>query len=513
MEELRLAAIRDLALLDTEPEREFDELAQLAATICGTPMSTITLVDEHRQWFKARYGVPIQETPRASDFCNPTIRGDGVFVVEDGSKEKPFCLNPFVTAPNGLRFYAGVPISVRDGLKIGTLCVHDTQPRSLTAYQQETLAILARQVGVHMELRLQRQGLQRALEDKASLIAQLGASDQLFRTFMHYSPMASFIKDDKGRFVYYNQRLANSAGVKMDSAIGLTDKDLWPEEIAQPLQENDRRAVASEEFVEVDETTELAGTRTDWRCFKFPWRNSSGEQMLAGIRIDVTEERQHQAALSRYQAQLEEANIRLTRSANTDPLTGLANRRAFDEGMDAAAGTSITPGQEIALLTIDVDDFKCVNDTFGHAYGDRVLRQIAKVIVHCTLAQDLVARSGGEEFTVMLPASGPATAITTAERILTELREVPWEYHLVTVSIGVSAATIEDRDLSCVLARSDRALYRAKEQGRNRVVYLTKSQDDINSSKLEYELQQNSRNTSFLPALLVATHKSASSLA
>ena len=480
MDDLRLAATRELEVLDTEPESEFDELVSLAARICGTPMSTITLLDEHRQWFKAKHGVSLTETPRDVSFCDYTLRGTELFVVEDTLTSAQFCNNPFVTAPNGVRFYAGMPVSGRDGLNIATLCISDTVPRKLTTEQRTTLQILARQVAAHLDLRLQRLQLRRALQERSALIAQLGASDQLFRTFMHYSPMASFIKDAQGRFIYYNRRLAECAGVDMKAALGLTDRELWPEHIARRLQENDHLALASEKALEVDETTEAKGKRTEWHCFKFPWRDISGEQMLAGIAIDVTSERQHKAELLHYQARLEEANAQLTRSANTDPLTGLANRRALDEGLEAAAGVPVTPGSEIALLTIDVDHFKQVNDSFGHAYGDVVLKQIATVIARCTRAQDLVARSGGEEFTVVLPASGPATAVAVSQRILEEIRKVPWQNRAITVSIGISAVTTEDQDLSSVLARSDEALYTAKQQGRDRVVFLTREQSKLN---------------------------------
>lgn len=474
MEELRLAAVRELELLDTEAEVEFDELACLAANVCGTSMSAISLIDRNREWLKAKVGITADEIPREHAFCDHTIRGTEVFVVEDARQDPYFRNNPLVTGRDGLRFYAGAPVTGRDGLQVGALSVLDVQPRHLSADQRQTLEILARQVGVHLELRLRRRNLQRSLEERTALVAELGASNQLFQTFMHHSPMASFIKDARGRFVFYNRRLAEIAGIDMNFAIGRTDAELWPDHVAQTMQDNDQRALAAGELVEVNESTESNGKRTDWRCFKFPWRNSKGEQLLAGIAVDVTAERQHATALSDYRAQLEEANARLQRSANTDPLTGLANRRALDEGLEAAIGTPVTPGHEIAVLTIDVDHFKHVNDTYGHAYGDLALRQIATVIARCTRAQDLAARSGGEEFTILLPESGPAIAVAIAQRILLELRRTAWEHHPISVSIGVSTVSIDDSDLKCVLVRSDRALYAAKQQGRNCVVYLTK---------------------------------------
>ena len=150
----------------------------------------------------------------------------------------------------------------------------------------------------------------------------------------------------------------------------------------------------------------------------------------------------------------------------------------------------VTPGSEIALLTIDVDHFKQVNDTLGHAYGDSALRQIASVIARCTRAQDLVARSGGEEFTVMLPASGTATAITVAERILEEIRQMPWEHRVISVSVGVSVMTDDDQDLRSALARSDRALYQAKQQGRDRFIYLSSSHLSTSSPDMRKGLRK-----------------------
>ena len=197
MEEQRLAATRDLELFDTEPEAEFDELVRLAAKVCGTPMSMITLLDEHRQWFKARHGVSVTESRRDTAFCDHAIRESDVFVVEDASHHPLFQDNPFVLKQEGWRFYAGMPISGREGLKVGTLCVLDYVPRRLSEDQCSTLRILGRQVSAHMELRLQRRELRKALEERTSFLAELSAREQLFRTFMHYSPMASFIKDAK----------------------------------------------------------------------------------------------------------------------------------------------------------------------------------------------------------------------------------------------------------------------------------------------------------------------------
>ena len=472
MEDCRFVEGRDIESLDTAPEAEFNELARLAAKICDTPMSMITLLEEHRVRLKARYGVPSAQSACETAFCNHTIRGDELFVVEDARKHPLFQDNPFVTQRRGVRFYAGMPISGREGLKLGTLCVADYVPRQLSDDHRSTLQTLARQASAHLELRLQQRDLRTALEERTTLLAELSAREQLFRTFMHYSPLASFIKDANGRYVFYNRRMAESAGVTLDSAIGLTDIELWPSETACRLRANDQLALDTGTVLEIDEVTTTNGKTTEWRCFKFPWRTATGEQMLAGIALDVTAERLQHAQVRHYQAKLEENNIKLTWSANTDPLTGLANRRALDEGIQAAEDTPVIPGDEIAVLTVDIDYFKQVNDTFGHAYGDLALRQIASALIRCTRAQDLVARSGGEEFTILLPVGGVVAAVAIAQRILGEVHSIPWPYQPISVSVGIAIASIEDPTLREVVARSDQALYLAKQQGRDRFIYV-----------------------------------------
>ena len=131
----RLAALRRYRILDTEPERGFDDLALLASHICGTPMALITLVDEQRQWFKARVGVTIAETSRAVSFCAHAINQRGIFIVSDALSDDRFRENALVTDDPNIRFYAGAPLVTPDGYALGTLCVADRKPRTLAPEQ------------------------------------------------------------------------------------------------------------------------------------------------------------------------------------------------------------------------------------------------------------------------------------------------------------------------------------------------------------------------------------------
>jgi PAS domain S-box-containing protein len=149
----RLAALDGYAIMDTAPEPEFDDLVRVAAQVCGAPIALVSLVDSERQWFKAALGIEARQTPRDIAFCAHAIQHRGVFLVEDATKDARFAGNPLVTGETGLRFYAGEPLETPEGLPLGTLCVLDTEPRSLTADQQFALKTLARQVASQLELR------------------------------------------------------------------------------------------------------------------------------------------------------------------------------------------------------------------------------------------------------------------------------------------------------------------------------------------------------------------------
>jgi anti-sigma regulatory factor (Ser/Thr protein kinase) len=159
----RLAALRRYRILDTDPEQAFDDLALLASHICATPMALITLVDADRQWFKSRLGVSFVETSRSISFCTHAIRHAGLFVVPDALEDQDFRNNPMVTGDPHIRFYAGAPLVTHDGHALGTLCVVDRVPRTLTAQQTEALHALKRQAEAQIELRGSLIELKRAL--------------------------------------------------------------------------------------------------------------------------------------------------------------------------------------------------------------------------------------------------------------------------------------------------------------------------------------------------------------
>jgi diguanylate cyclase (GGDEF)-like protein/PAS domain S-box-containing protein len=169
----RLAALERLAILDTEPEEAYDDLVMLASEICGTPIALVSLVGRDRQWFKALEGFDIRETSRDVAFCaHAIVRPDGPMVVPDATRDPRFADNPLVTGDLAIRFYAGAPIVTDDGHALGTVCVIDTRPRTLTASQLRCLNALARQAAVLIGLRERSQTAAQIALEQAGMTAQ-----------------------------------------------------------------------------------------------------------------------------------------------------------------------------------------------------------------------------------------------------------------------------------------------------------------------------------------------------
>jgi class 3 adenylate cyclase len=150
-----LAAVRALEILDSPPETAYDEIAELAAQICGCPIGYISFIDDRRRWLKARYGLPsdVTNAPRGATVCSTTICGSEVFVVPDMTRDPRFDRVGLVVGEPHCRFYCGVPLITDEGYALGTLCVLDLEPRKLTFEQTEALRRLSRQVLTLLELR------------------------------------------------------------------------------------------------------------------------------------------------------------------------------------------------------------------------------------------------------------------------------------------------------------------------------------------------------------------------
>jgi two-component system, NtrC family, sensor kinase len=165
-EAARLAELDRYAILDTDPEQSFDDLVILASYVCKTPMAMLSLLDDHRQWFKSAVGVQVRETPLELSICAYTIKQEDLFIVPDTLQDPRFRENPLVLGEPHIRFYAGAPLINEDGFALGTLCVVDRRPRELDTEQKQALKSLRQLSLKQMELRRNLQLLKDALNDR-----------------------------------------------------------------------------------------------------------------------------------------------------------------------------------------------------------------------------------------------------------------------------------------------------------------------------------------------------------
>jgi diguanylate cyclase (GGDEF)-like protein/PAS domain S-box-containing protein len=470
-EDARVAAVQALGILDTEPESAFDDAVKLAAAICGTPISLISLLDGRRQWFKARLGLSASETPQEQAFCAHAIQGQDLFVVADAQQDPRFQDNPLVTGEPNIRFYAGMPLITPEGHALGTLCVIDTAPRQLTEQQKTALGVLSRQVYSQMRLRNQLKGLNQTLAERSIYRDEVSGANTLFRAFMDNGPMVAFVKDAEGRFVYYNSVFAKRFNITRDEWIGKGDFEVWPREFAADFRELDLKVLQDGKLVVIEETSPGPdGSVLHWRSYKFPFIGASGEQLLAGIALDLSVEKRTEAELRRSHEELHKANQRLRELAVTDALTGISNRRGFDERLQREFRIATRYGSDFSVLLVDIDHFKEFNDSFGHEAGDEALQRVAEQLIDCSRVSDLVCRHGGEEFALLLPRTTLDDAVALGERICASVAGATWKRRRVTVSIGAAAIATNPPNSAALIRQADLALYEAKSLGRNQVV-------------------------------------------
>ncbi|MCY0146281.1 diguanylate cyclase [Hoeflea sp. G2-23] len=443
----RLAKLQKYTILDSLPEAAYDRITRLASHMLKVPIALVTLVDSDRQWFKSKVGIDVQETPRDISMCAHTICRPDVFVVEDTTLDERFRDNPMVIGEPGVRFYAGAPLNASDGLILGTLCVADRVPRTLSEMEKSLLVDLAAIIADALETRL--------------LLERAEKAENRLSDAMECLPSGFVLFDKEDRLVLCNSRYreiySRSADVIKPGALfedmvrtgvergqypqAAGKEDAW---IASHVQVHQNPGEPTEQYLPDDRYIQVHNRRT-------------GEGGLVGFRIDISEKKRQEQALALM--------------AWTDGLTGALNRRRFFELATIEIGRARREEAPMSLLLLDADHFKKINDRDGHAAGDRVLEGLVARWEAELRPHDMIGRVGGEEFCVLLPGMGEAEALRAAERLRAAIADLPFavEGQLIRVTVSAGIATLNaDDTLETLMKRADMGLYEAKEAGRNR---------------------------------------------
>lgn len=296
-EERRLASLRNLAVLDTGAESAFDAVARMAGQVCETPIALVSLVDARRQWFKANVGLAgVPEMPRQGGFCDQAIRGDSLMAVPDAQQDPRFTSNPLVTGEPGIRFYAGAPLRLADGATVGTLCVMDRQPRSLSAAQSSMLCALRDIVVATLEMR------RSLLQQVTGACFEIGRNRQAyeadFRSLVESQTDMVSLTTDNGEIVYVNPRYAAFFGKPPAQLLGSNVYDLVSPQDKEALQQLMRRVLDTGLSQHGQNRVVSAGGAVRWAA----WTNTlhidpDGQRRLISVGRDITDQMDAQAAL------------------------------------------------------------------------------------------------------------------------------------------------------------------------------------------------------------------------
>lgn len=439
------------------------DLVEAGSALFDCPMAVVSVLDGDCQRFLARRGVDADQTPIEQSFCRIAVALDSLLVVPDTHLDTRFRDNPMVTGDPHVRFYAGTPIRVSPhpdapAQGIGAFCIIDSRPRTFSEADSARLVSFARGVEAMLQSRLSSLALSEDAVLLKAMLADKERAERQFRQAERLTSIGCWRLDIATEKVVWSEGIYDIYGVPFGGTQNLDDALAYYEP-----EDRTRLEVALESAMRTgkpfDLELDLAPSSSSLkrvRAVGEPELEDGRITALIGVLQDVTE--RHRSITE------------LDKRANTDEVTLIASRHKFVSYIDARVDLAKISRERLALMLIDLDHFKRVNDTLGHAAGDDVLRAVAMVLRSSWLKGSLAARLGGDEFALVLTDPDLIAGLPElAERLVRELRfprRSPAGNFTVSATIGCSELTGTADSRHDLLQRADRALYRAKAQAR-----------------------------------------------
>jgi diguanylate cyclase (GGDEF)-like protein/PAS domain S-box-containing protein len=457
-EKERLEALHRLEILDTAPEVSLDRITRLVARVLDVPIALVSLVDDDRQWFKSRTGLEATETPREMAFCAHAILQTSALVVPDAAEDERFRDNQLVTGAPHIRFYAGVPIRTSKGFAVGTLCAIDERPRELTQEELDTLRDLADIVSREVQL---RENLMLARLQKSRSEALFKASEAGYRSMFELASVGIALVAPDGGWISVNTALCEILDYTPDELKHLTFQD-----ITHPDDLN----------TDMELLRQLIGNEIDRYQMEKRYVRKDGASVW--VNLSVTKKLSEEGDLEYFISIIQNIQARkeLEQEARHDALTGLYNRRALDSLLPVAQARADRSQMQLALMFIDLDGFKGINDTYGHEAGDDLLRTISARLQTGVRRTDCLVRLAGDEFIVILEGIIPGAdeAREVAKKLLVAIAEpiiIKGDVIRSNASVGFSMYEPGSGKAPDELMReADRWMYKAKHSGKGRVM-------------------------------------------
>ncbi|MDB5758535.1 MAG: hypothetical protein JWM30_1824 [Burkholderia sp.] len=462
------------------------DMLRLAMDLSGMPMAIITRHDNGDVRLECEYGVSGMP---ATGFCQYTVLQDNLLEVADATLDARFSNFPEVQGAPFIRSYVGAPLVSPAGQHLGTFALLDTQPGTIDDVQRAHVLTVAHQIMVHLELRRQNRQLEQLTTELEHVNRQLREQAEHLKQAQHIARVGSW------KYLIKENQLSLSDEILY--MYGLTPAEFGGtmEAFLDLVHPEDRHTVRSAQETATqygNASVQCRVMRKDGKIRYFEiigqlFCEKNGQEYLAGTTQDITEQKV--------------AEHRIGQLAYLDQLTGLPNRKFVLDRIDRLVAMHHRTPQEGAVLFIDLDNFKSLNDTHGHDKGDLLLKQVAQRLQTCVRHYDCVGRFGGDEFVVLLEHIGKGSieeathACQVAQKILLVLNEpyvLETLQHRITPSIGIAIFDSEMVSTSDLLKRADMAMYKAKAEGRNAIRFFSaEMQETVNArSQLEADLRQ-----------------------